>query len=515
VEQYPLRDIHGADMRVSEILSELDLGKSVADSDNRLDSYFVDTHTFNVLSKGQRDIIAGDKGTGKTALYRILMKRYRLIESLRTTEIVTAFNLAGSPIFQQLLAVPEQTEGVYIAFWKTYFLALVDNWILDNQKVVKQSSVRRVEYFLTQHSLKTADVSPGNIFTRLIKRFPKGLTPKSMEFDFALSEAGQPHFKPRIEFAAPAAVQPPSFFGIDYIAGLKLLDASLRESNLTIWIALDRLDEAFLGHPGVEVPALRALLRTYLDLQAVDNVKLKLFLRKDLFKKVTAGGFVNLTHINDQKIEIKWDDEDLLNLLIVRVKDNPLVVKHLQLHGLDNNQAFYRIFPQKISQGENQSITWKWILSRIRDGNGVVAPRNLIDFVENCREAQLRSEVRTPREYAEGMPIIEADAVRKAHKSLSETRIQDTLMAEFADLAPFIERFRKKKAEHNIDSLCDLHQVSPDEADAIAQSLIEIGFLEEVGNSFKVPMIYRDGLGITQGKAFSDIVATTAADDDD
>ena len=33
--------------------------------------------------------------------------------------------------------------------------------------------------------------------------------------------------------------------------------------------------------------------------------------------------------------------------------------------------------------------------------------------------------------------------------------------------------------------------------------LIEIGFLEEIGGSFKVPMLYRDGLEITQGKAFS------------
>jgi hypothetical protein len=60
-----------------------------------------------------------------------------------------------------------------------------------------------------------------------------------MEVGF--SETGQPVLKPRIEFSPPAAVQPTNFFGIDYLAGLKLLEASLQESNLTIWIALDRL----------------------------------------------------------------------------------------------------------------------------------------------------------------------------------------------------------------------------------------------------------------------------------
>jgi hypothetical protein len=502
--------ISGGSVKVSDVLSELSLGKSVAESDNRLDSYFVNTHTFNVLSKDDRDIVAGDKGTGKTALYRILMKRYRSIERLRTTEIISAFNIAGSPVFQQLLSIPEQTEGLYIAFWKTYFLTLVSNWLLDSPTLIKQTAMGRLEFFLARYSLRTADVSPGNIFTRLLKRFPQSMIPKSVEADFSIAEGGSPHFKPKVEFQPPPTAQPPNFFGVDYIIGFKLLEASLVESNLNIWIALDRLDEAFLGHPGVEVPALRALLRTYLDLQAVSNFKLKLFLRKDLFRKVTTGGFVNLTHINDQRIDIIWDDEDLLNLLIARVKDNAAVVVHLGLENLSNEEAFYRLFPQKIAQGEKQSNTWKWVLARLRDGNGVVAPRNLIDFVENCREVQLRSEVRNPREYDPNVALIDADAVRKAHKILSETRVQDTLIAEFADLAPYVEKFRKKKAEHNVDSLCDLHNVSPDEAQRIAKSLMEIGFLEEVGNSYKIPMLYRDGLAITQGKAFADAASISA-----
>ena len=406
-------------MQVREILNQLHLGKSVADADSRLQRYFVDTYAFNVLVSGQRDIIAGDKGTGKTALYKILISRHRQIEALRATEIVPAFNLAGSPVFQQLLTVPEQTEGQYIAFWKTYILTLIGNWIVDNPSIVKQVSLQRVEYFLTKNNLKTADISPGGIFSRLLARFPKIPIPRSVEMEVGFSETGQPVLKPRIEFSPPAAVQPTNFFGIDYLAGLKLLEASLQESNLTIWIALDRLDEAFLGYPGVEVPALRALLRTYLDFNAAKHIRLKLFLRKDLFRKVTADGFVNLTHINDQKTEIHWDDEDLLNLLIVRIKDNPVVTEVLGLERLSNEAAFYKIFPAKIAQGEKQSVTWRWILSRIRDGNGVVAPRNLVDFMENCREAQLRSELRNPREYADGISLIEADAVRKAHRTLT------------------------------------------------------------------------------------------------
>jgi hypothetical protein len=39
-----------------------------------------------------------------------------------------------------------------------------------------------------------------------------------------------------------------------------------------------------------------------------------------------------------------------------------------------------------------------------------------------------------------------------------------------------------------------------------------MGFLEEIGGSYKVPMLYRDGREITQGKAFS---SEPAADEED
>jgi hypothetical protein len=499
-------------MRVRELLDELNLGKSVAESDERLENYFVDTYTFNAVLQGKADIVAGDKGTGKTALYQILMKRYRTSEHMRGVDIIPAFNVAGSPIFQQLLNVPVQTEGQYIAFWKTFFLTLVGNWMLDQPTIVRQPSVKRVEYFLEQNQLKTIDSTPNGVFARLV-RFISRATPRSAEVKLGFGEEGLPQIVPKIEFMPAAVVQPPDYFGIDYAAGLRILEASLKESNLTLWLVLDRLDEAFLGYPGVEVPALRALFRCYLDFKAVSRMKVKLFVRRDLFRKLVDGGFVNLTHVNDQKIEIIWDDDDLKNLLIARVKDTPFIVENLGLKGLSNDEAFARLFPDKVNQGEKQSTTWNWIISRIRDGNGVIAPRNLIDLVQKAREAQIRAEARSPRDFGDGISLIEAEAIRKAQRALSETRVQDTLIAEAPEMVPLIEKFRNKKTEHNTESLCDLLGVKVSELRLVVRPLLEMGLLEEAGTSFKVPMLYRDGLNMSQGKAFGGAVDEINADD--
>jgi hypothetical protein len=76
------------------------------------------------------------------------------------------------------------------------------------------------------------------------------------------------------------------------------------------------------------------------------------------------------------------------------------------------------------------------------------------------------------------------------------------LLAEAGEYAALIERFRGGKTEHNVESLATALGVNADEATGAAKILLELGFLEQVGENLKVPMLYRDGLGMTQGKAF-------------
>ena len=84
---------------------------------------------------------------------------------------------------------------------------------------------------------------------------------------------------------------------------------------------------------GPELPALRALFRVFLDLMPFTCVRLKLFVRRDLFRKLTQGGFVNLTHVNARKIEITWDEDDLKNLLCQRVRENREFLAAMALTG--------------------------------------------------------------------------------------------------------------------------------------------------------------------------------------
>jgi hypothetical protein len=494
-------------MEIKTLLRKLDIGSSVAEFDRDLERYFVETEAFRALVLGRADIIAGDKGTGKTALYQVFSRRYPKLREMNDVEVVSGFNPAGNPVFQRLAQIPQQSEGQYVSLWKAYLLSLVGNWLLELYESDLTRKMKGLDSLLVNVGLRSSDDSAETIFSKLINVFTRLLTPKSAAVSVTWSETGIPVIAPKLEFdTASPGDGPPDI--IPHERALGELNAALEEVNLTVWVALDRLDEAFQGFPTVEIPVLRALLRTYLDLIAYPRIKLKLFVRNDLFRKVTQGGFVNLTHVNARKIEIIWDEEDLLNLFCRRARESGEFLTDLGAERLNDKDLFDKIFPKQVDQGSRRPTTWAWIMSRIRDGNRIKPPRNLIDLVVKAKEAQLRSEERSPRMLSDDQPIIEGDPIRRAQRALSEQRVQDTLLAEAADFAPMIEKFRNSKAEHNSESLATLLGLTETRVRDAVKPLLEMGFLEEVGGNFKVPMLYRDGLQITQGKAFT-------ADNDD
>jgi hypothetical protein len=504
-----------AGAKVRDILHELDLGNSVAEHDEALERYFVETETFRSLISDQGDIIAGDKGTGKTALYKILRQRYTTLPELRNVEVLPGFNPVGNPVFQRLSEANLSNEGEYVTVWKAYVLSLVGNWVLQLNEDVFTDSMRELDELLKKVGLRSVDDSAGTIFSAIVNLFRRLTNPKAAEVAVSVSPQGLPLVVPRMEFESPSQAVDHEPHLIRHEEALALLNRVLEEIDLKVWLVLDRLDEAFQGFPAVEVPALRALLRAYLDMLEFPQIRLKLFVRHDLFRKVTQAGFVNLTHVNDRKIPIVWEDADLFDLLRRRFAENSQFMAHLGTTGGSGDEIFAAIFPEQVDMAQRKPKTWKWMTSRIRDGNNVKPPRNLIDLVKKAQAAQLRAEQRSSTQFVPGAPIISGDSLKSGLAALSKERVEDTLLAEAGEYASTIERFRDGKAEHNEQTIASLLGLSQAETRNVIKALMEIGFLEQVGSSYKIPMLYRQGLGVTQGKAFPTPSGTEAESGDD
>jgi hypothetical protein len=495
-----------------DILRELHLGASVAEHDEALEDYFIETETFRALVEDRRDTIAGDKGTGKTALYRILQKRYPAL--LSNVEVLAGFNPAGAPVFQRLGEGETLSEGQYITIWKAYVLSLVGNWVLGWNEGEFSPNMEELDTLLTKTGLRSFDDSASTVFSQIVNLVKRITNPKSAQITATISPDGLPIVAPSVELGDAPGPQEL----VRHDEALRLMNNVLDEVDYSVWVVLDRLDEAFQGFPQAEVPVLRALLRTYLDLSEFPRLTLKLFVRKDLFRRIIAGGFVNLTHVNARKVEIVWDDEDLFDLLCRRLRENARFVTSLGLSAdASNNEIFDAVFPRQVDRGSSKPTTWNWMLSRIRDGNGIKPPRNLIDLVTKAQEAQMRKEERGGTEYAPGgdRGVIEPDSLKRGLASLSAERVEDTLLAEAGEHAPLIECFRDGRAEHNDESLAQILAVPVESARSAAKPLVEIGFLELTGETLKVPMLYRGGMSIRQGKAFAPNEPSQDEDEDE
>ncbi len=217
--------------KMKSLLTELNIGNSVAEFDDALDRYFVETEAFRGLSTNQADIIAGEKGTGKTALYRVFKRRYTTVPELKQVEVVSGFNPVGNPVFQRLAHMQPFSEGQYITVWKSYFLSLIGNWILELYSPDWTPNMCQMDALLHRAGLRSQDDSAETVFSKIVSVLSRFANPKSAQMDFSFSEAGIPVVTPKIEFGSEEqAPHVPDV--IAHEDGFSLLNRTLDEVNL-------------------------------------------------------------------------------------------------------------------------------------------------------------------------------------------------------------------------------------------------------------------------------------------
>jgi hypothetical protein len=345
-------------MNKKDCLAQVKFGSQVAeDEGDDLASYFVATDNWNRIYSGDIDVIYGPKGSGKSALYSLLTTK---IDDLLERQIIllTAENPRGTPAFYELNADPPVSEPEFVGLWKLYFLTLIGasfeehGFVGENAQALIDALARegltkgrrslkavvQASFDYVKKVTRTQEIG-GGVEIDPVTQLPKG-------------------FNGKIVFREPTGeARKLGALSIDHL--LTVADEALLEnSNFTVWILLDRLDVAFLDNVELERNALRALFRVYLDLLNFKNIELKIFLRTDIWKSITEGGFREASHITRQ-VTISWDTATLLNLIVRRALHNPSLIEYYQVAVDDVLQTieaqklfFYRMFPTQVEVGE-------------------------------------------------------------------------------------------------------------------------------------------------------------------
>jgi len=378
-------------------------------------------------------------------------------------------------------------------------LSLIGNYIRDND-VGGRSDLRPIITLLQNEGLIPFE-GLRRIFNAALARLSKAKHTVGLPGDLSYSVVfGEP--SPEEEKAGKISLH----------SLLEKINSILASSGVEIWVLFDRLDVAFTN-PAAETPALRALFRVYLDFAPFKNIKIKIFLRDDIWERITREqGFREQSHITHY-YHIRWTADALRHLILSRFFNNSVIEEYTSLKRdtLGNpkvqESAFYSIFPEQVESGPKKPKTFDWMLKRVQDSKQSPAPREIINLIESARQQQVRLiEVGGAGSNPEGH-LISPNALVLSLEEVSKVKVE-TLWSEYPHLRKYIELFRGGKTEHTIDSIKELFALQKlNDTVLTVHQLIDVGFLQEkksAQTSYWVPFIFRPYLRMTQGAAFTE-----------
>lgn len=490
-----------------QILSDITFGESIAELESKkLQDYFIETDYWRNVRKGKVDVIYGAKGSGKSAIYTTITNDAEAMFFDQAVLLAAAENPSGNTAFSSLTTDPPTSFNEFVALWKLYFLVIT-------AQVLKEYNIKTGKAAKFFKILEDCNLIPPHNrlaqFLKLCLDFIRRKKEVSTTAEIDPTTGMYSGQKFSITFSEPS-LQEVSLGHLPVEEVYDLLSEVLAENEFTLWIIIDRLDVAFAEHEELESNALKALFKAYLDLKKHPEVQLKIFLRDDIWRNLVDGGFREASHITKYQ-DLQWNRDALLNLIIKRLLDNPVLIEVFKLDKVeilkkiqDQEKTFYKFFPTQVDSGQNKPKTLDWVLGRTRDGKGQNTPREIIQLLNYAKEIQIKRLENGNDDLSDDV-LISRTSLKEAVGRVSKQRIEQTIYAEYSSLKEYIELLRNGKAEQTMQTLAIKWSCNDSDASKIVKQLCDIGFFEQKGQSpdikYKIPFLYRPYLGITQGSA--------------
>ncbi len=501
------------------VLSKMNFGRVDGETDTRFENCFIGTEMLRQILLPQHSLIIGSKGAGKSAMARLLCDDNSKIEALFPKEFkevfcIPAYGLQTEEYLSGLdiRELKPNTPDDFRSFWLLYIGLKTASVLTQDEKV--QTLVARS---------KSTQVKDAFDDLRLLM-IDLGLTPKEKGMMTRLKEKVGKRSRPKFNDVSHLRENEGSrSIGFKQLAGksviglLEDLDLILRDINCLSWVVLDKLDLLFIEDFEKLKGAITGLIQLLVQYgHQFTNIHFKILLRNDIYRQLHI---VNKSHLVSYSTEMKWRGPLLLKLLVSRAVVDPTVRSYCEevlgepvdvTNVILNDDAyvkrlFYIIFEPTMSAtgGANATPIHQWILKRLVDGLGNSFPREIIHLGNMAVESQ-REMNRTEGKHS-STRLISSRAVKEAFTKISAYRCETFLYAEFPHLAKHFDVFRgSESATFHREELYMLFEPLTPKGDEAIRAVHDVGLLIPVGKNvdscseFKVPLLYRAGLGITE-----------------
>ncbi len=502
-----------------QVLTQLNFGRVDGETDTRFHQCFIGTEMLRQVMLPQHSLVVGNKGSGKSAICRLLVddlekvkpllpRGYNEIFCIPAYGIQSEENIPGV----ELKEFKPETVDDFRYFWLVYLGLKVSSTLLkDNLMILlmeksKNQKVRESWKTLRNILLDINLLQETNPFMNLHHKIRR------------MRSSGQ-RFTYGNNGGNGLAINFKQKTGISIIAMLEAIDTILRETNCLAWIMLDKLDLLFVD----DIQKLRASITGLVQLlvqygNELKNIHFKIFLRNDIYRQLHI---VNKSHLVTYTVDMKWRSPLLLKLLVSRAVVDQHVKHYCEerlgekvdvadvIIGSDDyvERIFYTIFePRAGGNGDSngsEPTTHQWILKRLMDGTGSSFPRELIHLGNRAVEKQ--REMNRIQGSHTSMKLVSFKALREAFGAISQYRCDTYLYSEFPHLAKHFDVFRGSDSPvFHREELYMLFEPLNPKGDEAIRAVFDAGLITPLGNNvdssrkFTVPLLYRPGLGVTE-----------------
>ncbi len=371
-------------------LTKIDLGKDEAEQDEKLKDYFLKTDSYNKALSGEKTIIIGRKGSGKSAIFKLLSDELSHENVIVIKITPDQYSWSALKDYQEKGILPEQANT---NAWKLTILSAIV-WKLNDLGLISNKSKLKDYYNFMKDSF-TPNKNKDNWFFNIVnkvKSLLKGIKTQWISFEDTPS------------VATPLKI-------IEEIR--TLLINELQYFQADIRVIIDRLDDSWDASEESK-NIIIGLLKASNELNSITKNRIKIitFLRSDIYDNLF---FDDQDKLRQNEETLFWDAESLKKIIIERVR--------VSLDLKDSEEDIWKsLFSEKLYRSRAKAE--KYIIDRT-----FKRPRDMLSFVRFCISQAIKK----------GHKQIESEDTRMAEEeNYSPSKYKD-LIIEYKKQLPFIK----------------------------------------------------------------------------
>jgi hypothetical protein len=399
---------------MADVLRDLNFGAPAAERDiaQGLKDYFVESEAYNRVKTGQKTIVLGNRGAGKSAIFKIMAERERASGSL-------VIELSPEDYSYEILTgsmIPEDRgrwakQGAYSSAWKYLIYVLVMKGLADSGPKLKTGAAGQIYEYLRDNHRGEAQ-NPIALLISYLKRI-EGFKIGSYEAAMKTRELTRLYKLEEIQQLLPALKE-------------------LCERRKVV-VLIDELDRGWDASEDAKAFVAGLFQASVSINELTPRLKVYVSLRRELYDSIPSL-YDDAQKYRDIIEIIGWNESTLLSLVAKRIRYSVPA-----LANVDDAGCWHRVFVETLDYRRNKSFNYMVDRTLYR-------PREIVQF---CTDALTHAR-------DAGLLPIDYNVISVAEMAYSEARTKDIAAEyrfQYPGLLSLFEVFRGRTYLFNRDDL--------------------------------------------------------------